>query len=83
MKQKENKNINEQSESQNNFINKKRKNQKKEEDNNRIENKKQKKEVKKEKFSKELEHLIEYKYNDKGELIHKRAGTKCEKLSNN
>ena len=81
MKQKENKNINEKSGAPSNFINKKRKNQKKEEENNRQKYKKQKIEVKNEKFSKELEHLIEYKYNDKGELVHKRAGTKCERLS--
>ena len=80
MKQKENKNSNEQNEDSNNFINKKRKNQIKEEENKPL-YKKQKKEIKNEKFSKELEHLIEYKYNDKGELIHKRAGAKCERLS--
>ena len=81
MKQKENKNSNEQIESPNNFINKKRKSQYKEEANKKQKHKKQKKEVKNEKFSKELENLIEYKYNDKGELVHKRAGTKCERLS--
>ena len=81
MNQKENKNINEQSGDLNNFINKKRRNQKEEEDSNRKKYKKQKKEAKNEKFSKELENLIEYKYNDKGELVHKKAGTKCERLS--
>ena len=39
------------------------------------------KEIKKEQSSKELEQLIDYKYNEKGELLHKETGKKVSKLS--
>ena len=39
------------------------------------------KKIKKERKVNELEKLIDYKYNDKGELLHKKTQKKCGKLS--
>ena len=41
---------------------------------------KDKKTKKYKKISNELEHLINYKYNENSELIHKKSGKKCQRL---
>ena len=45
---------------------------------NKIEMEYEKKEKKK--YAKQLEELIEYKYNERGELVHKKTGKKCQRL---
>ena len=42
---------------------------------------KKEKEIKKEKEVSELEEQIDYKYNEKGELLHKQTGEKCGRLN--
>ena len=55
----------------------------KEKQNELLNNKKneEQKEIKKEQSSEELEKLIDYKYNEAGELLHKETGKKVNKLS--
>ena len=45
--------------------------------------KKDKKEINKGKLASELEKDIDYKYNEIGELVHKKTGKKCNRLSKN
>ena len=44
------------------------------------ENKEEEKQIDKTKMANELEKLIDYKYNDNGELVHKKTGKKCDRL---
>ena len=44
------------------------------------ENKEEEKQIDKPKMANELEKLIDYKYNDNGELVHKKTGKKCDRL---
>ena len=60
-------------------IKKEEKKEEKKED--KKEEKKEEKEIKKEKTLKELEEQIDYKYNESGELLHKKTGKKVQRLN--
>ena len=51
-----------------------------EDKNNKEKESKEEKMIKKEKEASELEELINYKYNEKGELLHKETGEKCGRI---
>ena len=50
------------------------------EENDKMKNEYERKTEKADKYAIELEKLIDYKYNEKGQLVHKKTGKKCEKL---
>ena len=56
------------------------KKKKKNEEENKMEVEYERKLQTKERYANELEQLIEYKYNEKGQLVHKKTGKKCERL---